>query len=337
MNCLVTGGAGYIGSHVVLKLIEQGHEVNIIDNLSTGCQDALDRLRWNGWSGEFLKSDINDIHKVSPFLQDLGDIDICFHFASHISVGESVKSPLKYFENNVGQFPMFLSAITFLGVKNFVLSSSAAVYGDKKSTESTLESSSLTPTSPYGTTKVILEQILEAYSKSNTDFKYASVRYFNVAGCNMEGKIGDFNFEGKENLIPMCFSALAGVKDNIKIYGTDYNTKDGTCIRDYIHIDDLADAHISIMDKLDNNCYNVGNGIGYSVREIISSCLKVCGSVYNKRIKVEEADRRDGDPEYLCADPSMFKKKTKWSAKITDVDDITRSAWNWIKKIKHLP
>jgi UDP-glucose 4-epimerase len=336
MNCLVTGGAGYIGSHVVLKLIEQGHEVIIIDNLTTGSQKTLDHLKKHGWNGKFLKSDIGNITRVSPFLQEL-DIDICFHFASNISVGESVKAPLKYFENNVGQFPLFLSAITFLGVKKFVLSSSAAVYGDKKSTEAILESSSLCPTSPYGTTKVMLEQMLEAYSKSNTKFKYTSLRYFNVAGCNMEGKIGDFNFDGKENLVPMCLSALAGVKDKIKIYGTDYNTKDGTCIRDYIHVDDLADAHIAIMDNLDNRCYNVGNGIGYSVREIISSCLKICGSVYNKRIKIEEADRRDGDPEYLCADPAEFKKKTKWSAKITNVDDITRSVWNWIRKIKHLP
>ena len=331
MKCLVTGGAGYIGSHVALKLIEEGHEVDIIDNLSTGCHDALDRLRFNGWSGDFCESDIGDIRKVSAFIQE-EHYDICLHFAGHISVGESVRRPIKYFENNIAQFPRFLSSLSFHGINNFIFSSSAGIYGKQKEDKPITEDSIINPPSPYGLTKSVVEKMLEAWSVANPNFKFTSLRYFNVCGNNMEGKIGDYRFQDKENLVPMCLSAVAGLKPSIKIYGTDYNTKDGTCIRDYIHVDDLADAHIVMMDKLDNKPYNVGNGVGYSVRELVDSCLKVTGV----ETEIEETGRRPGDPEYLCADASAFKNKTGWKPKITNIDDMTSSVWNWIKKTEKI-
>ena len=331
MNCLVTGGAGYIGSHVALKLIEEGHGVDIIDNLSTGCTEALDCLKKNGWEGEFCESDIGDIRTVSAFIQEK-QYDICLHFAGHISVGESVKRPIKYFENNIAQFPRFLSSISFHGIRKFIFSSSAGVYGKQKENKPITEGSLIEPPSPYGYTKVVVEKMLEAWSIANSDFEYSCLRYFNVCGNNMEGKIGDYKFENKENLVPMCLSAIAGLKPDIKIYGTDYDTKDGTCIRDYIHVDDLADAHIAIMDSLDNKPYNVGNGVGYSVRELVDSCLQITGA----EIEIEEIERRPGDPGYLCADASAFKKKTGWQPKITNIDDMTTSVWNWIKKTRNI-
>ena len=332
MNYLITGGAGYIGSHVVLKLIERGHTADIIDNLSRGSSKALDCLRYNGWEGEWCHSDIGDIEKVGKFLN--GKTYHCvIHFASYISVGESTKKPIHYFENNVAQFPRFLSSVVFHGTKNFILSSSAAVYGNQEKNIPIKEDAPINPSSPYGTSKVMLEQILSAYAKTNPKFKYVGLRYFNVAGCNMENKIGDYLFDEKENLIPMCLSCAAGIRDKISIYGTDYDTKDGTCVRDYIHVDDLADAHIEIIDHLDNKCYNVGNGVGYSVRDIVNSCLQVTG----RNMNVVETGRRAGDPDFLCADPTLLQKNIKWKPKITNIDDLTRSAWEWIRKMKHLP
>ena len=332
MKFLVTGGAGYIGSHVVLKLIEQGHDVNIIDNLSRGSIEIIDCLKHNGWDGEFLKSDIGDIEKVGKFLNE-NSHDCVIHYASFISVGESTKNPIQYFENNVSQFPKFLSSVVFHGIEKFILSSSAAVYGVQKDNIPIKETVPLNPSSPYGITKVMLEQMLDAYSKRNPKFKFASLRYFNVAGCNINQKIGDVLFADKENLIPMCLSCAAGIRDKISIYGTDYNTKDGTCIRDYIHVDDLADAHIEIVEHLDNDYYNVGNGVGYSVRDIVNSCLKITA----RKMEVVENDRRSGDPDFLCADATKLQNKIKWKPKIKDIDEITRSAWEWIRKIKHLP
>tara|TARA_Y100000296_G_scaffold68582_1_gene81830 strand:+ start:248 stop:1246 length:999 start_codon:yes stop_codon:yes gene_type:complete len=332
MNYLVTGGAGYIGSHVVLKLIEQGHTVDIIDNLSRGCVEVLDCLKSNGWDGEFCKSDIGDVKIVGEFLKDK-KYHCVLHFASYISVGESTKKPIHYFENNVAQFPRFLSSVVFHGTENFILSSSAAVYGNQKENTPIKETAELKPSSPYGISKVMLEQILESYAKTNPKFKYTSLRYFNVAGCNIENKIGDYLFDQKENLIPMCLSCAAGIREKISIYGTDYNTEDGTCIRDYIHVDDLADAHIKIINHLDNKCYNVGNGVGYSVRDIVDSCLKITG----KSMSVIESERRSGDPDFLCADSSTIQNIIEWKPKITNIDDITRSAWEWIRKIRHLP
>lgn len=332
MKCLVTGGAGYIGSHVVLRLIEEGHEVDIIDNLSTGSESAIDCLKTLGWLGKFVKSDVGDITKVSQLLQE-NSYDICLHFAGHISVGESVKRPIKYYENNVSQFPRFLSSLMFHGVNNFIFSSSAGVYGKQKENKPIKETDNVEPNHPYGHTKLMVEKMLESCSAAYPDFKYTCLRYFNVAGNNVDGKIGDYEFDKKENLVPMCLSAIIGKKSNIKIYGTDYNTKDGTCVRDYIHVDDLANAHISMLNKLDNKTYNIGNGVGYSVREIIDSCLRVTG----KDPEIKESPRRKGDPDYLCADASSFREKTGWIAKITSVDDITRSAWHWIKKVKRIP
>jgi len=332
MKCLVTGGAGYIGSHVSLRLTEQEHDVDIIDNLSTGCTEAIDCLTKNGWEGKFLESNIGDIRKVSNFIQSQS-YDVCLHFAGHISVGESVRKPIMYFENNVAQFPKFLSSLLFHGVNNFIFSSSAGIYGKQKTNKLINEDDMINPPSPYGLTKLMVEEMLNSCIDAYPDFKFTCLRYFNVAGNNIEGKIGDFQFDKKENIIPMCLSAVAGIKPNIKINGTDYNTKDGTCIRDYIHIDDLANAHVLMLDKLNNKSYNVGNGVGYSVKEIVDSCLRVSG----KSPDIIEGQRRPGDPEYLCADSSAFKKATGWNPKIIDIDDITRSAWSWIKNVRKIP
>ena len=332
MKCLVTGGAGYIGSHVVLKLIEEGHEVDIIDNLSTGSETTINCLRTNGWTGNFLHSNIGDIQKVSGLLQE-NSYDVCLHFAGHTSVGESVRRPIMYFENNVSQFPNFMSSIMFHGINNFIFSSSAAVYGKQKDNKPISENDLVEPQNPYGLSKLMVEQMLKTLSIAYPNFKYICLRYFNVIGNNMEGKIGDYNFDKKENIVPMCLSVAAKLKPSIKIYGTDYDTKDGTCIRDYIHIDDLADAHIAVLDEMDNKCYNVGNGVGYSVRELVNSCVKISGG----KSSIEEAERRTGDPEYLCADASAFKKKTGWQPKIIDIDDMTKSAWNWIKINRKIP
>ena len=332
MKCLVTGGAGYIGPHVALRLIEEGHEVDIIDNLSTGCTEALECLKRNGWEGEFLESNIGDCRKVSQLLQS-NSYDICFHFAAHTYVGESVRNPIMYFHNNLSVLPEFLSSLIFHGVNNFVFSSSSGIYGKQKYPRPIKETDIIDPINPYAMTKYWGEQILNSCAKKYPDLKYTCLRYFNVVGNNMERKIGDYVYENKETIIPMCLSAAAGIRPSIKINGTDYDTKDGTCIRDYIHVDDLVNAHIAIMDKLDNKPYNIGNGVGYSVREIVNSCLKITG----KGTDTEEGPRRPGDPEYLCADASAFKEKTGWGPKILNIDDITKSAWNWIKITKSIP
>ena len=332
MKCLVTGGAGYIGSHVSLRLIEEGHEVDIIDNLSTGCTESLECLKRNGWEGKFLESNIGDCRKVSQLLQS-NSYDICFHFAAHTYVGESVRKPIMYFQNNLSVLPEFLSSLLFHGVNNLVFSSSSGIYGKQKYPRPIKETDIIDPINPYAMTKYWGEEILKSCGAKYPDFKYTCLRYFNVVGNNMEGKIGDYVYENKETIIPMCLSAAAGIRPAIKINGTDYDTKDGTCIRDYIHVDDLVNAHIAIMDKLDNKPYNVGNGVGYSVREIVDSCLKITG----KGMNVEEGIRRPGDPEYLCADVSAFTEKTGWVPKIFDIDDITKSAWNWIKITKSIP
>lgn len=332
MKCLVTGGAGYIGSHASLRLIEEGHEVDIIDNLSTGCTEAIECLRRNGWEGEFLEANIGDSRKVSQLLQS-NSYDICFHFAAHTYVGESVRKPIMYFQNNLSVLPEFLSSLLFHGVNNFVFSSSSGIYGKQETTRQIKETDIINPINPYAMTKYWAEQIIQSCGKKYPEFKYACLRYFNVVGNNMERKIGDYVYENKENIIPMCLSSAAGIRPSIKIYGTDYNTKDGTCIRDYIHIDDLVDAHIAIMDKLDNKPYNIGNGVGYSVREIVDSCLKITG----KSMKIEETERREGDPEYLCGDTTNFRNKTGWKPKVLDMDEITKSAWNWIKITKNIP
>ena len=326
---LVTGGAGYIGSHVVQKLIDSGHVVDIIDNLSTGSMKTLDRLKQNGWDGDFLHSSIGDMQKVSLFMHGK-KYDGVFHFASFISAPESCKNPLHYYENNIAQFVYFLSTVRLLGLTNFVLSSSASVYGN---TSLCVESGVSAPMCPYGTTKVMMEQILRDTSIAYPDFKFVSLRYFNVAGSNIDMKIGDFRIEDKANVIPKFLTALATRNPELKIYGTDYNTQDGTCIRDYIHVDDLADAHLLAVEHADNEIYNIGNGRGYSVRHILESCLTVTG----KSATILEIDRREGDPDCLIADVNKIANTLGWSAKITDLNVITRSAWEWYRKLRNLP
>lgn len=337
MKYLVTGGAGYIGSHVVQRLVDDGHTVDIIDNLSTGSEQTIACLRVNGWTGNFLKASIGDTQQVPKFIFDNQKLDGkkydgVFHFASFISAPLSCKFPLQYYENNVSQFIQFLSTLRFLNINKIVLSSSASVYGNAM-LPILDEDAPINPICPYGDTKAMMERILKDCSKVYHNFKFVALRYFNVAGSNLDRKIGDFNFDQKGNVIPMFLTALAGHRGGIELYGTDYNTNDGTCVRDYIHIDDLVDAHILAIEHTNNQIYNVGNGVGYSVKDILHSCLKVTG----RTTRITEVERRSGDPPRLVSDVSKIQRKLGWSAKVKDIDVITRSAWEWYRKIKNLP
>ena len=323
MNVLVAGGAGYIGSHTVKRLKESGHTPVIYDNCSRGHREVVDILKVPA-----VFADLNDKTTLIKALRD-HKIETVMHFAAYAYVGESAEKPLMYYHNNVATTVSVLEAMQDVGVNSFVFSSTCATYGDPDSVPVT-EKEKQKPVSPYGHSKLMVEQILKDLAVANKQFKFAALRYFNACGCAMDGTIGE-DHDPETHLIPVILQAILGVRPGITVFGTDYPTKDGTNIRDYIHVEDLADAHILAMQKLEagNPIFaNLGTGNGFSVKEIIAACEKVTG----KKAPVTYGARRAGDAIALFADPSYAKQRFGWEAKHKDPEAIIRSSWNWHSK-----
>ena len=319
MRLLVLGGAGYIGSHTAVELLESGHEVVIVDSLVTGYEAAVPE------GASFYQGDIRDY----DFLNDLFKkeaIDAVIHFAAFSLVGESVTDPLKYYENNLYGTKVLLKAMIDNGVNKIVFSSTAATYGEPENIP-ILEDDRTCPTNPYGETKLAMEKMMK-WSANAYGLKYVSLRYFNACGAHKSAKIGEAH-NPESHLIPLVLQVPNGKRESVSIYGTDYDTPDGTCIRDYIHVTDLAKAHILAVEYLmkggESNVFNLGNGVGYSVREVIETARKVTGHP----IPTVEIPRRAGDPARLVASGEKAKEILGWKPEITELEDIIRSAWAW--------
>ena len=317
---LVTGGAGYIGSHVVKELLHQGHKPIVFDNLQIGHRKATKNAL-------FIEGDLSDQKKLTYTFQ-ANSIDAVMHFAADCLVGESVQNPVKYFNNNVKNSLKLIEIIEEFKVKKIVFSSSAAVYGEPGKIPIS-EEHPCAPTNPYGETKWIFEKVLQAFHDAGK-LNYISLRYFNAAGADLEGKIGE-DHSPETHLIPLVIkAALDGV--SVPVFGTDYNTPDGTCIRDYIHVTDLALAHILALRKLEqeqiNSIYNLGNGNGYSVKEVIETVKKVTG----RKIAAVDLPRRPGDPARLVASSEKIREELGWIPKYPDLETIVKTAYQWHKK-----
>ena len=315
MKILVTGGAGYIGGTVAQLLLDQGHEVVIYDNLCHGHRSMVPAR------AQFVEGDLADRPGLEKLLR--AGIDGVMHFAALIEAGESMKHPEIYFRNNSASTLTLLEAMLATGVNRLVFSSTAAVYGEPESTP-IREEAPLKPTNAYGESKLLVERMLEWLNRIH-GFRYASLRYFNVAGA-IEGR-GEAH-EPESHIIPLILDVALGRRPGIKIFGQDYPTKDGTCVRDYIHVQDLAHAHLLAFNALQNRdrlIYNLGNGVGFTVREVIDSARRVTG----QSISVIEEPRRPGDPAVLIASSEKISKDLGWKPQYTDLDQILASAWKW--------
>ncbi len=314
---LVFGGAGYIGSHTVKHLLDNGYSCLVADNLIYGHREAVDPR------AEFVHADLADKYSLQQ-LFDTHKIEAVVHFAAFTYVGESVTDPQKYYINNVVGTTNLLNAMLRHGVKKIVFSSTCATYGEPQYIPMD-EQHPQNPINPYGRTKLMIEQIFADYERAY-GLKHIALRYFNAAGCAQDGSIGE-SHNPETHLIPLVLKAIKGERANIKIFGTDYETPDGTCLRDYIHVEDLALAHRLALEKLDDysGCINLGTGIPTSVKEIIAAAEKVSG----KKCPVEIAPRRAGDPAKLYADNRKAKEILGWQPRYTDIEDIIRTAWNW--------
>lgn len=319
---LVTGGAGYIGSHTVKALNQAGYETVVVDNLVNGYEDFV---KW----GEFVECDFGSNDLKSVF--ENYDIEGVMHFAAFSSVAESIEYPQKYLKNNYKNTLNLLNVMREFDVNNFIFSSTAAVYGNSDKIPIT-ENQILKPINPYGQSKFITEKALERET-NNRNFNYISLRYFNASGCDFDCEIGELH-SPETHLIPLVLDTAIGNRDYISIFGDNYNTSDGTCIRDYIHVNDIADAHIKAYEHLcennESNVFNLGNGKGYSVKEVIDKCREVTGVDFP--IKIDEP--REGDPDILIADSTKIRNKLGWKPKY-DLDDIVESSWKWHKKINN--
>ncbi len=318
---LVTGGAGYIGSHTVLQLVEAGNSVVVVDNLYSGHEWAVAR------QATFYQGDIHDRKLIRNILKQ-HEIEAVMHFAAHTVVSESVQNPSKYYHNNVLGSLNLIEACIEQGVAQFIFSSSAAVYG-ATGKRTVNESDRTSPINPYGTTKLITEWMLHDFAESTGgDFNYIALRYFNVAGANMGGKLGQATPEAT-HLIKVACQTACGIRPGISIFGDDYDTPDGTCIRDYIHVDDLAAAHLDawryLQDGGKTRILNCGYGNGFSVREVIE-CVK---SVSNTDFEVDVRQRRPGDPPQLVADSDKIRRLLNWQPQYNDLEIICRSAYEW--------
>jgi len=320
MKILVCGGAGYIGSNMTAMLAAAGLEPVVFDNLSTGHSSTVQQA-------DFVHGDLADYDLLVETLKKY-KIKAVMHFAALIEVGESVQQPLRYYRNNVCNTQNLLSAMEAVGVEKFVFSSSAAVYGMPEHVPIT-ENSPKEPINPYGQTKLAVERMCH-YQSQTGKLSFASLRYFNTCGAGSNATLGE-DHRPESHLIPRVIRAAMGKSSEIKIYGTDYTTPDGTCIRDYIHIDDLCRAHLLALDKLQTSCeviYNLGNGKGYSVREVIDTVKEVSG----KDFKVVEADRRPGDAPILTSDATKAKNELGWEPELPELEKIVSTAWKWHNK-----
>ena len=330
MKILVTGGAGYIGSHVVKQLLDnKKNDITVIDSFKTGFQNTINTLQSYG-KFKFINQDLNDWSAVHDIFRN-SNFDVVIHFAASLLADESVASPLKYYINNTCNTANLIDLCNKYNVNNFIFSSSAAVYGEPDEDKMPLsELEENKPINPYGSSKLFIEKIIKDNAHANKNFKYVVLRYFNVAGAEDSFSIGE-RHEPETHLIPLVVKTALGKRNKVTIYGNDYHTKDGTCIRDYIHVDDLASAHISSLEYLKENkstIFNCGYGHGYSVFEIIKVVKKVSGINFN----VEITDRRVGDPAVLVADNRKILKMTNWNPKYDDLEYICKTALEWERK-----
>ena len=318
MNVLVCGGAGYIGSNMTAMLAGcEGYVPFVYDNLSKGHRGAVGDV-------ELIEGDLADFDRLVAVLKDK-KIDAVMHFAAFIQVGESVEDPLKYYHNNFCNAHTLLCAMETAGVDKFVFSSTAAVYGIPEVVPIT-EDAATKPINPYGESKLAVERMCGYLSEAGK-LRYAALRYFNACGAGADGTIGE-DHDPESHLIPLIIAAAMGKREDIKIYGADYPTADGTCVRDYIHIEDLCKAHLLALARLDEQrelVFNLGNGTGYSVRQVIDTVRKVSG----KEFKVVEVGRRAGDPPVLTADASKAREELGWVTDFPQLERIVESAWKW--------
>ncbi len=319
MSVLVLGGAGYIGSHAVYQLIDQGMQVVVVDNLENGHRQAVHP------EAVFYEGDIRDADFLDTVFEN-ESIDEVLHFAANSLVGESMENPLKYFDNNVYGTQVLLQAMTKHGVKNIVFSSTAATYGEPETVPIT-ETMPTEPTNTYGETKLTMEKMMKWTSAAH-DLKFVSLRYFNVAGARATGEIGE-DHRPESHLVPIILQAALGQRKEITVFGDDYDTPDGTCIRDYVHIEDLVNAHLLALDYLrnggENDVFNLGSSQGFSVNEMISAARSVTG----KKIPVKIGPRRAGDPSILVASTEKATRILGWQPSHTSVTKIIEDAWNW--------
>ncbi len=318
MSILVTGGAGYIGSHTVRELFRTRDDIVVYDNLTKGHRAAVKGF-------PFAKGDLHDTAAIAATI-DKYNVTGVIHFAAFIEVGESMSNPHKYYHNNVGGTLNLLAVMQAKGVKNFIFSSTAAVYGEPDQIPVT-EEASLQPTSVYGRTKLMIERMLTDLARSN-ELRYIALRYFNVAGADADGDIGE-DHDPETHIIPLIIKTLLGRRDRFQIFGTDYPTEDGTCVRDYIHVTDLAQAHVLAMNWLEqggeSRVYNLGNGSGFSNRQIIEMVERITGS----RLEVTEAGRRPGDPALLIASSQKITRELGWTPRFHTLETIIETAWRW--------
>ncbi|MDA8377701.1 MAG: UDP-glucose 4-epimerase GalE [Planctomycetia bacterium] len=320
MNIAVIGAAGYIGSHAVKLLVERGHHVTAIDNLTEGHRAAVHP------KARLVMLDCANTAALATVL-GADKIEAVMHFAASAYVGESVQNPRKYYRNNVSNTISMLDAMNLTGVKKLVFSSTCATYGEPQRVPIT-EDLPQNPISPYGHSKLMVENILKDTARAE-GLAFAAPRYFNVAGAALDGSIGE-DHRPETHLLPIVLQVALGQRPAVEIFGQDYPTPDGTCIRDYIHVWDLVEAHLVLLEQLQPGrglFYNLGVGRGYSVREIIDACRKVTG----KPIPTRETARRPGDPPALFASPERMAKDFSWKAKITDLHVIVESAWHWLQ------
>jgi UDP-glucose 4-epimerase len=318
MSILIVGGAGYIGSHMVKQLAGSGTEVITLDNLSCGYRDAIKY-------GEFVEGDLGD-PAVLDYIFSNYAIDAVMHFAAFIEVGESVREPALYYQNNVMNTMVLLDAMIQHDIAHFIFSSTAAIFGEPEYTPID-EKHNKNPINPYGRSKLMVEQILEDYDTAY-GLKSTCLRYFNAAGADPDGELGE-RHDPETHLIPLILQAASGRREEIRIFGTDYPTEDGTCVRDYIHINDLCEAHSSALKHMQetgsSGRYNLGNGKGFSVQQVIDTTRKVTG----RDFRVTEDNRRPGDPAVLVADSTLAQQQLGWQPKHTDLESIIATAWQW--------
>ena len=323
MKILVTGGAGYVGSHAIRSLARHGHQITVYDNLSTGHRCLADGF-------ELIVADLEDTAQLS---RALSGVDLVMHFAASAYVGESVQNPRKYFRNNVQNGLSLLNAAVDAGVRYFIFSSSCAVYGVPDRVPIT-EDTLCQPVNPYGETKLFFERILNAYSGAY-GLEAVALRYFNAAGADESGGIGELH-NPETHLIPLALEAAAGLRPYLEVFGNDYPTSDGTCIRDYIHVTDLAEAHATAVDFLQGQsggaftALNLGAGGGHSIKQVVATVEKITGHSVAVRI----TERRAGDPPTLVADPTRAQQLLHWTAN-RSLEEMVASAWKWLHTAKH--
>ena len=330
MNVLITGGAGYIGSHTCVELLESGYDITVVDDLSNSSSKAVDRIKKiTRREFPFYQEDVNDINALDKIFKE-NKPDAVIHFAGFKAVGESVEKPLEYYENNIGSTLTLCRVMAENGVKNIIFSSSATVYGDPKEIPITEECPKGICTNPYGWTKWMIEQMLIDMAKANDDMKVTLLRYFNPIGAHKSGLIGEDPKGIPNNLLPYVAQVAVGKLPKINVFGNDYDTPDGTGVRDYIHVSDLARGHVLALKHMEKQSgveiYNLGTGKGYSVLEVIKAFEKACG----KELPYEIKPRRSGDIACCYCNPAKAEKALGFKAEF-GIDDMCRDSWNWQK------